>query len=95
MLLSWSVDTLSGPGPGPWPATGWGRRWIAPYGTGVALDLLDDLVDVAVEDGHGSETTQIGHGLGGIGRAPAPFRIDRPQRHVRENDDRLTRRTPA
>src|SRR5215472_5064840 len=38
----------------------------------VALDLLHDLVDVAVENGHRAEAAQLFHELRRITRSPAP-----------------------
>src|SRR6202044_3716090 len=41
-----------------------------------------------VEHGHRAEALEIRQRLGRVVGAPAPFRIDRPQRNVREHDDR-------
>ena len=60
----------------------------------VALDLLHDLVDVAVEHGHRAEPLQVGERLRAVVRAPAPLRIDGPQRDVGEHHDRRARREP-
>ena len=54
----------------------------------VAFDLLHELVDVAVENGHRSEALEIAERDGSIVRAPSPIRIDRPQGDVGEDDDR-------
>ena len=54
----------------------------------VAFDLLHELVDVAVENGHRPEALEIAERDGCIVRAPSPIRIDRPQRDMREDDDR-------
>jgi hypothetical protein len=54
----------------------------------VALHLLHDLVDVAVEDGHRAEPLEISERLRSVLGDPAPLRIDRPQRNVREDHDR-------
>ena len=53
----------------------------------VAFDLLHDLVDVAVEHGDGAEALQVGERLCAILRAPAPVRIDHPERNVGKDDD--------
>src|SRR6185312_9623074 len=53
----------------------------------VALDLLNDLMDVAVENGHGAEPSQRGERGRGILRAPAPLRVDGTHRHVGEDHD--------
>ena len=80
---------MSGPGEGAVPGAGCGKAveravWkaIAPF------DLLRDLVDVPVEHGHRSEPREQLQRLGRIVGAPAPVGIDRPQRDVREDDDR-------
>jgi len=59
----------------------------------VALDLLDDLVDVAVEHGDRAEALQITERASGVGRAPAPFLVDRPHRQMGEDDNRGAGRT--
>src|SRR6266446_6382268 len=70
------------------------RRWLREGGRhgcvkgDVALDLLHDLVDVAVEHRHRSEALEIVEGARRVFGAPAPGRIDAPQRDVREHDDR-------
>src|ERR1700746_2287273 len=46
----------------------------------VALDLLLDLVDVAVEHGDRPEALQIAESAGSVLGSPSPFLIDRPQR---------------
>src|SRR5579864_9494487 len=53
----------------------------------VALDLLHDLMDMAVEDRDRPEATQLCQELIGIAGAPTPGFIDGPQRHVREHHD--------
>ena len=58
----------------------------------VALHLLHDLVNVAVQHGHRSEALEETERLLGVVRAPAPLRIDGPQRHVREEHDRRAAR---
>ena len=54
----------------------------------VAFDLLHELVDVAVENGHRAEALEIAERDGSVVRTPAPARIDRPQGDVGEDDDR-------
>src|SRR5205085_3968966 len=44
----------------------------------VALDLLLDLVDVAVEHGHRPEALQIAERAWGVLGSPTPFLVDRP-----------------
>src|ERR1700677_1597458 len=56
----------------------------------IAFHLLHDLVNVSVEDGHGTETLEHVERLCSIGSSPAPFRINLPQRHVREYHDGRT-----
>src|SRR5664279_3274113 len=46
----------------------------------VALDLLHHLVDVAVQDGHGAKTFEVIQRTAAVFGAPAPLRIDGPQR---------------
>src|SRR3982074_1160628 len=60
----------------------------------VALDLLHHLVDVAVQDGYRAEALEVIQRTGAILGAPAPFRIDRPQRNMGEYDDRRGFRFP-
>src|SRR5262249_42920243 len=70
------------------------RRWLREGGRhggvegDVALDLLHDLVDVTVEHRHRAEALEIVERTRRVFRAPPPGRIDRPQRNVREDDDR-------
>src|SRR5450631_2068183 len=54
----------------------------------IALHLLHHLVDVAVEHGHRAETFQGGERLRAVLGAPAPLRVQRPQRDMCEHDDR-------
>src|SRR5882724_2945588 len=56
----------------------------------VAFDLLHDLVDVTVEYGDRAEAAQLAHELIRITRTPTPRLIDRPQRHMGEDDDGRT-----
>src|SRR5882762_5458256 len=53
----------------------------------VALDLLHHLVDVAVEHRHRTEALEVIQRAGAVLGAPAPGRIDRPQRNMGEHDD--------
>ena len=53
------------------------------------FDFVRDLVNVAVEHGHRSEPCEQLQRFAGVVGAPAPLRVDRPKRNVRENDDRL------
>ncbi len=57
----------------------------------VAFHFLHDLVDMAVEHGHRAEALEIRQRLGPVVGAPAPIRIDGPQRNVGEHDDRRRR----
>ena len=61
----------------------------------VAFDLLHDLVDVAVEHGDGAEALQEIERACAVIRAPTPFVVDEPERHMREDDDRRRRRLAA
>ena len=60
----------------------------------VALNLLHDLMNVAVQNGHRTKAFEKGQRLRAVGGAPAPLLIDHPQRNVREDHDRR-RRTQA
>src|SRR5258708_3288499 len=60
----------------------------------VALDFLHHLVDVAVEHGHRAKTFQIIQRAAAVLGAPAPGRIDRPQRDMGEHHDRRGFRLP-
>src|SRR5580765_8374579 len=53
----------------------------------VTLDLLHGLMNVSVENGHGAKLFQVPKGLRAVLGSPSPFRINRPQRDMRENDD--------
>ena len=94
MVRSLSSGTFIGPGEGAVPGRRLRKRRRARGVEGdVAFDLLHHLVDVAVEHGHRAEALEIRQRLGAIVGAPAPIRIDRPQRDVGEDDDRSRRRT--
>src|SRR5262249_44791315 len=70
------------------------RRWLRERGRqggvkgDVALNLLRDLVYVAVEHRHRTEALEIVERARCVFGAPAPGWIDAPQRNVREDDDR-------
>src|SRR5262249_26940678 len=70
------------------------RRWLRKGGRhggverDVALALLHELVDVAVETRPRPEALEIVEGAGRVFGAPAPGRVDGPQWNVREDDDR-------
>src|SRR6476619_65629 len=49
-------------------------------------------MDVSVEDRHRAKPLQVGESLLAVVCAPAPFRIDGPQRDVREDHDGRARR---
>src|SRR5260370_12387183 len=51
----------------------------------IAFDLLHRLMDMSVQHRNGAELFQIGQRLRAIVSAPAPLRINRPQRNVREH----------
>ena len=54
----------------------------------VAFYFLHRLVDVPVQHAHRSELFHVCQCLRGIICPPTPFRINRPQRNVRENNQR-------
>jgi len=54
----------------------------------VPFDLLHGLVDVTIQHGHRTELFQVAEGLLTVLRPPAPFRVYRPQRNVRLNNNR-------
>src|SRR5262249_45011975 len=58
----------------------------------IAFNLLHHLMDVAVEYGHRAEAFHVGERAAAVLGAPAPLRIDRPQRDMREHHDRRRRR---
>src|SRR5215467_11273621 len=70
------------------------RRWLREGGRhggvkgDVAFDLLHDLVDVTVEHRDRAEALEVIERARRVFGAPPPGRIDRPQRNVREDDDR-------
>ena len=56
----------------------------------IALDLLEDLMDVPVENRDRAEAFEQSEGLLAIGGAPSPVGIDGPERDVGEDDNRRT-----
>src|SRR5208282_3835925 len=59
----------------------------------VAFHLLHDLMDMAVEDGHRTEALEVFQDAAAIFRAPAPIRINAPERDVGEDHDGCRSRT--
>src|SRR4029077_16383979 len=57
----------------------------------VAFDFLEHLVDMTVEHSHGAKALQISQSAFAVARSPAPFGINRPERDVREDDNRRAR----
>lgn len=53
----------------------------------VALDLLHGLVNVSIQNRDRAESLQIRESLFAVVCAPAPLRINRPERDVRKYDD--------
>ena len=53
----------------------------------VPFDLLGDLVDVAVQHGDRAEPLEVAERLLAVLRAPAPLRVNRPERDVAEHHD--------
>src|SRR5882672_5425991 len=53
----------------------------------VALDLLHHLVDMAIEYRHRAKTLEVIQRAGAVLGAPAPGRINRPQRNMGEHDN--------
>src|SRR5258708_4286820 len=54
----------------------------------VAFDLLHRLMNVAVQYGDGAERLEQRESARRVVRAPAPLRVNRPERDVREDHDR-------
>src|ERR1700685_470842 len=52
----------------------------------VAFDFLNDLMDMAVQNGDRAKTAQLTHERVRVARTPAPGFIDRPQRIDRGED---------
>src|SRR5262249_27231872 len=61
----------------------------------VPLDLVQHLVNAPVEHRDGTEPFQEAQRLLGVVGAPTPPRIDRPERHVRVDDDARAAREPG
>src|SRR5580658_10085260 len=60
----------------------------------IAFYFLDRLMDMAVQYRDGPKTFQEPQRLLAVLRPPTPLRIDRPQRDMREHDDRRAGRKP-
>src|SRR5579862_7776960 len=60
----------------------------------MALDLLNDLMDVAIQDRDRAKTPQLCHQQRSICGAPAPRLVDAPEWHMCEYDDRRAGRSP-
>src|SRR5512135_280262 len=58
----------------------------------VALHFLLDLVNVAIQHGYRAKAPKIGERLCAILRPPAPFLVDGPKGHMREDHDRRATR---
>ena len=54
----------------------------------VTFDFLDDLVNVAVEDCHRTESLEVAQCLRAVLSSPAPLGKDCPKRNMCEQDDR-------
>ena len=52
----------------------------------IAFDLLNDLMDMAVEHSHRAKALQHVERPQAVVGAPSPIGIDRPERDVREHD---------
>ena len=70
------------------PAPAAGRPWSGGVEGDVAFHLLHDLVDMAVQHRDRAEALQEASAWAAVVGAPAPVRIDRPQRDVGEDNDR-------
>src|SRR5215468_3486653 len=77
-----------------WPFSGF-WRWERCRHRGLvghlALDLLHDLVDVAIEHGHRAKPLEVGQRLRRVLGCPAPLRVQWPHRDVGQDDDRGAR----
>ena len=89
-MRSFSAGTsFIGPGAGACPGAGWGKPveravWKVMFPS----TFCSDLVDVAVEHGDRTEPLEELERLQAVLRAPAPLRVDRPERDVGEHHDR-------
>ncbi len=68
-----------------------GHRGVEPH---VPLDLLQHLVDVSVQDADRPEPLEEPERLFAVVGTPSPVGVNRPQRDVREDDDRCAARKP-
>src|SRR5438270_10710849 len=57
----------------------------------ITFYFLEHLVDVTVKHSHGAKALQVSKRSFAITSPPAPLRIDRPERDVREDDNRRAR----
>ena len=77
-----SAGTFIGPGAGASPGFGCGNAVdIAEWNVDVSFHLLHHLVDMPVEHRNGSEGLQQRQEFSTVLRAPAPLRINAPQRN--------------
>src|SRR5437870_2027348 len=53
----------------------------------VAFHLLNDLVDMTIEDGHGAKTLEIAQSLLTVAGSPTPLGINRPKRDMGKKDN--------
>ena len=92
MLRSFSAGTFIGPGDrrrsGRGLREGSRHRGVESH---VTFDFLEHLVDVTVKHRHRAEALQISQSAFAIACSPAPLRINRPERDVREDDNRRAR----
>ena len=88
-----SASTFIGPGFGAVPGAGCGNAVdIAVWNVMFPSNFPDGLMNVAVQHRDRSKPPEKSQRLLGVVRAPAPLRIDRPKRNVRENYDRCAGR---
>jgi len=60
----------------------------------ISFDLLHRLMSMPVQNRDRSEWLEVRQILSAVRSAPAPFRIDSPERYLREDDDRRATRMP-
>ena len=94
MLRSWSSGTFIGPGDGAVPGAGCGNAveravWKVTLPSTFCIIWWIWPLSTVTEP----KLLEVGQRLGAVVRAPAPVRIDRPQRDVGEHDDRRRCRT--
>src|SRR6266481_9265281 len=53
----------------------------------VAFHLLNDLVDMTIEDAHGTKTLEVSQSLLAVVGPPTPLGINRPKRDMGKKDD--------